>query len=250
LLLEQLTVVDAAIAAAVERQPVENVSAETLDQRRADALVTICESYLTDHRPKSRPACQRQQVVLHVDGDVVAGRSPAPVEGSGVALHPATAKRLGCDAEVLVLFEEGGKTIGAGHVSRSINRKLRRALMRRSKGVCEWPGCDQRVYLEGHHIWHWEDGGPTELWNLANLCWWHHHAVHEGGFAVRLDDTTVHAYRPDGTEIGAAPRVEANGRIEADVDADAIVARWAGERLELDLAVDALISAGCGATVT
>lgn len=245
LLPEQLAVVDAAVAAAVERMPVDSGPAgpRPIAERRADALVVVCEAYLAEHRPKTRPGCQRQQVVLHVDADVVAGRRPATVEGSGIALHPATARRLACDATVLALFEDGRRTLGGGRTVRLIGRRLRRALERRSGGACEWPGCDQRTYLDGHHIRHWEDGGPTEVANLALLCWWHHHAAHEGGCRVRLDGTAVRAFAPDGAEVVAAPPVRCGGGPAPHLDAEpaGLVAGSAGERLDLGDAVTALL---------
>jgi HNH endonuclease len=30
-------------------------------------------------------------------------------------------------------------------------------------------------------VWHWADGGPTDLENLVLLCRTHHRAVHEAG---------------------------------------------------------------------
>lgn len=245
LLPDQLAVVEAAIDAAMAAMPVDDCSAEQpAAVRGADALVAICEAYLAaGHAAPSRPGEEHQQVVLHVDADVVAGRKAAPVEGSGLVLHPSTARRLACDAEVLVLFERDGRTIGAGRRSRTVSRRLRRALQRRSGGTCEWPGCDRKRHLQAHHVWHWEDGGPTELWNLANLCWTHHHAVHDLGFRVELGtDEVLRATRPDGREIGAAPPVPL-GPVPADIDVadDAPVARFAGERIDLALAVDAVL---------
>lgn len=97
------------------------------------------------------------------------------------------------------------RRVGAGRRARTINRRLRRALQRRSRGTCEWPRCVQRRHLQEHHLWHWEDGGPIELWNLTNLCWTHHHAVHDLRFRVVLDEGVLRAFRPDGSELAAAP---------------------------------------------
>lgn len=243
LLPEQLAVVEAAVDASVAAMPVDECSAEqSLAVRRADALVAICEEYLSRHEQVSRPGEDRQQLVLHVDADVVAGRKAAALEGSGLLLHPDTARRLACDCQVLVLFERDGVTIGAGRRTRTISKRMRRALQRRSRGMCEWPGCDHRWHLQAHHIWHWEDGGPTELGNLVNLCWTHHHAVHDRGFRVCRDGGLLRAFRPDGTELHATAVVTAGpSHVPDDLAPDAPVARWAGERLDLGLAVDAVL---------
>lgn len=239
---DQHLVVRTAVEAAVAAQPAD-VSAETLEQRRADALVAICEAYLANQQPGARPAPERQQVVVHVDAAVVAGERAAEVEGTALVLHPDTARRLGCDATVLAMFERDGQTIGAGRTTRTIPRRLRRALHRRSGGRCQWLGCDERRHVEAHHLWHWTDGGPTELWNLANLCWWHHHAVHEGGFRLTFDGRSLAVHRPQtGDEIVGVPPLHADEPLGDQVEADAVVARWAGEQLDLACAVDGVLT--------
>jgi hypothetical protein len=40
-------------------------------------------------------------------------------------------------------------------------------------------------------VWHWEDGGPTNLQNLVLLCSKHHHVIHLADWRLEL--------RPDGT---------------------------------------------------
>ena len=53
-------------------------------------------------------------------------------------------------------------------------------------GGCVFPDCTRPLaWCEGHHLWHWLDGGPTDLANLALLCRAHHRAVHEGGWHSR-----------------------------------------------------------------
>ncbi|MBK7539049.1 MAG: HNH endonuclease [Myxococcales bacterium] len=50
--------------------------------------------------------------------------------------------------------------------------------------TCRFPGCDHRLFLEGHHLQHWADGGETSLPNLALLCSLHHSYVHERGYRI------------------------------------------------------------------
>jgi hypothetical protein len=47
-------------------------------------------------------------------------------------------------------------------------------------------GCTNSIFLEGHHIKHWADGGETSLENTALLCTLHHRFVHEYGYAIEL----------------------------------------------------------------
>jgi HNH endonuclease len=44
------------------------------------------------------------------------------------------------------------------------------------------------LWIDGHHIIHWADGGPTELENLVSLCRPHHRAVHEQGWRIHIAD--------------------------------------------------------------
>lgn len=96
-----------------------------------------------------------------------AGRraEPAAELHLGPALTEAERRYLSCDATFETWFERDGEVIGAARSTRKIPRRLRRALERRDR-CCQVPGCDATAGLHAHHIVHWEDGGPTELWNL------------------------------------------------------------------------------------
>jgi hypothetical protein len=52
-------------------------------------------------------------------------------------------------------------------------------------GGCRFPGCNQRKWVDAHHIIPWMHGGPTTRDNLVILCTRHHRMLHEGGFAIR-----------------------------------------------------------------
>ena len=80
-------------------------------------------------------------------------------------------------------FQRDGQPIGAGRSTRTINRRLRRALEHRDP-TCAIPGCTATRGLHAHHIVHWEDGGPTELHNLVLLCPYHHRAHHKGDITI------------------------------------------------------------------
>jgi hypothetical protein len=71
-----------------------------------------------------------------------------------------------------------------GRATRVVQPAQRAALTVRDAG-CVFPGCDRPLaWCEAHHLWHWVDGGPTDLVNLALLCRAHHRAVHEGGWRL------------------------------------------------------------------
>ncbi len=153
----------------------------------ADAFVRMCQHSL-DAEAHLRPHGHRTTVIVHLDVESqLAGLHVGP------ALSEAERRYLCCDAKVETWFERDGKPIGVGRETREIPRRLRRALERRAGGCCEVPGCSATAGLHGHHIWHWEDGGPTELWNLLLVCPHHHRLHHRGLITIRgpADDPTV-----------------------------------------------------------
>jgi hypothetical protein len=83
---------------------------------------------------------------------------------------------------------EARSVLHAGRAERTVTARLRRALEVRDRR-CAFPGCHAHVgRCEAHHVLPWEDRGPTDLPNMAILCVAHHHAVHEGGWTMRLRD--------------------------------------------------------------
>src|SRR5690606_12136223 len=49
---------------------------------------------------------------------------------------------------------------------------------------CRVPGCDSTLWLQVHHIVHWEDDGETVTWNLCCLCAHHHRLHHQGMLGI------------------------------------------------------------------
>jgi hypothetical protein len=73
-----------------------------------------------------------------------------------------------------------GQPLDVGRATRVVTPAQRTALAVRDGG-CRFPGCSRPLgWCDAHHLWHWVDGGPTDLTNLVLLCRAHHRAVHEG----------------------------------------------------------------------
>jgi hypothetical protein len=96
-----------------------------------------------------------------------------------------------------------------GRDTREIPRRIRRALEHRHP-TCAVPGCGATRGLHAHHLWHWEDGGPTELWNLALVCPFHHRlhhrnqiTIHGPGDAITVTDTAGRTL--DGSSVARPP---------------------------------------------
>jgi hypothetical protein len=142
-----------------------------------DAFMSLVEAGW-DAEVARRPHGQRSTVVVHLDvKDRIAALHLGPL------LSDAERQYLTCDATCEVWFHRDGQPIGAARTTRTINRRLRRALEYRHR-TCAVPGCGATRGLHAHHIQHWEDGGPTELTNLVLLCPYHHRAHHRGVITI------------------------------------------------------------------
>jgi hypothetical protein len=69
--------------------------------------------------------------------------------------------------------------LNLGRTSRFPNLAQRRALVVRDRG-CVFPGCNRPpAACIAHHLKFWSHNGRTDLDNLALVCHYHHHLVHE-----------------------------------------------------------------------
>jgi hypothetical protein len=110
--------------------------------------------------------------------------------GDGSAITDATLTRICCDADLAIaVVNEFGEPLNLGRTSRAPNQAQRRALVLRDK-ACVFPGCDTApTRCIVHHLDFWSHLGPTNLENLALVCWYHHHVIHEDGWQLqRLQD--------------------------------------------------------------
>ena len=152
-----------------------------------------------DAEATARPHAQRTTVVVHLD---VAARTAAL--HLGPLLSNADRRYLSCDATCEAWFERDGELIGAGRATRTVSRRLRRALEHRDT-TCTVPGCSATRGLHAHHIRHWEDGGPTDLTNLVLVCPFHHRAHHRGAITITGTATTLRVTDADGRALHPGP---------------------------------------------
>ena len=131
---------------------------------------------------------ERARLVVHVDAAALSadGRGRSELE-DGPVISPETARRLGCDAELVAQVERDGLPVSAGRRRRTVPPALRRLLAARDRDTCCFPGCERRRHLQAHHRQHWAHGGETSLGNLVLLCFHHHRLVHEGGYTIEDD---------------------------------------------------------------
>lgn len=192
-----------------------------VSERRADALVVLAERSLEAAAGDSATA-DRFQVSISVSAETLTTDSAHPTEPAepaeiddGPVIGHERIRRLTCDASVVPILEsEDGNLLSVGRKTRTVPPALRRALKRRDGG-CRFPGCQQRHYVDAHHIEHWADGGETRLDNLVLLCRRHHRMLHEGGYTIRaLDDAGMQFLYPDGRVIPATAEDLSRGDCE------------------------------------
>ncbi|HVT70940.1 MAG TPA: HNH endonuclease signature motif containing protein, partial [Trebonia sp.] len=94
--------------------------------------------------------------------------------------------------------------------SETIPSAVRRGVIARAGGHCEWPGgCDRpAARCDVHHVKHKKDGGPTSVSENVLFCGFHHDVcVHRWGWQIELRaDGAVVATSPDGQVIAGHPR--------------------------------------------
>ena len=146
----------------------------------------------------------------------------APGHDDATQVGPDSARRILCDAEVTAAIVSGARprrastpedcvseerwlddlllasareVLYVGRAKRIVTTALRRALELRDRH-CTGPGCRVDVSrCRAHHVRHWEDGGGTDLDNLALVCERCHHLVHEGSWSMtRSPDRRAHEH--------------------------------------------------------
>ena len=175
----------------------------TAPQRRADALVALCRSWL-DRSDRPEIAGERPHIVVTVDLETLEGRAGkrSELEDAG-PITKVTARRLACDAGVSRIITSGrSQPLDVGRKTPVVPAAIRRALVLRDGG-CAFPACGRpQAWCDAHHIVHWADGGETALGNLVLLCRPHHRAVHQE-FRVELNGHGPVFSRADGSRLGA-----------------------------------------------
>jgi hypothetical protein len=218
---------------------------------RADALLAITQAFLRGDRPNRTPIDVMVTIPL---SDLREGAAdPADVGCMGAScLGAETARRLSCDAGVIkVVEDEHGVPLSVGRKRRTIAGSIKRALLKRDT-ACAYPGCTNRIFLEGHHVRHWADGGETTLENACLLCSNHHRYVHEYGYRIELGADQRPQFRdPRGRLVAAVParptapdlgwpRIRAANEALA-IDAGTIACEWDGTPMRYGAVVGQLV---------
>jgi hypothetical protein len=148
-------------------------------QRNADSLVTMAKFTLAHHDSPVGTKRRRPQLNVMVPYETLLDQ----VGHGSIDSHfisPESARRLACNAGLhRMITHAGSAVVDFGRETRTISDSLWRLLVERDGG-CRWPGCEIDAEMcDAHHAVHWSDRGETEQENLALMCWFHHHTLHE-----------------------------------------------------------------------
>ena len=199
------------------------------------------------------------KIVLGQQSDHVHDRQNTPDPSAvacfadGTCMSSDAARRLCCDAAITeVIEDQHGNAISIGRKRRTIPGAMKRALLKRDK-TCRFPGCSNRLFLEGHHITHWADGGETSLRNIAMLCSYHHRFAHEHHYQIAFDGHDIQ-FRDEwgriATNAPSTPR-PANlgmaaihaGNTPLNITAKTNEPGWDGSRINYGNVIDELVRA-------
>ncbi len=236
---DSAAVVEKALVAAT-RDDVEG-ERRTPMERRADALVAVCQGYLDalenpdGNRRTERLTLSADVIVMYRAWLRVAGvRTAADLDRffadrphlgeldralfleafDGTGLTATTLDGFTVTDAMVAAVAEGGamellltagsRLLNMGRSVRTFTAAQRRAILARDGGCrsCGAPP-DQ---CDVHHVIPWEDGGLTDIDNGVAKCRRCHHQHHRLKWVDRLDaDGTYRVIRPDGTEITTRP---------------------------------------------
>lgn len=151
----------------------------TYMQRNADAFVQL---FTRDGPQRTAPA----SLLIISEYDVSTGELGQPRLDDGQPVPPEELERLVTNADVYAAFADAdGQPLWLGRSQRSASLAQRIVLAARDGGCIGCKAPSERC--EAHHIQHWQDDGPTDIPNLAQLCPGCHHLVHDCNWQVCRD---------------------------------------------------------------
>ena len=201
---------------------------------RVGGLVAMAEQVLRGGGSEGGPPVE---VVVTVESATATGQT-----SGGDGLDREVVRRLCCDAGVVpVVTDAQGTPMDVGRKRRTISTRLRKALVARDRG-CQFPGCTNLRWVDGHHFQHWLSGGETNLENLVLLCRRHHRCLHELGFGLARGEDGKHVFTdPQGRAIHSHIRMNAAAHVPADLPR----APWPAteDEVDYDACIDVLLQA-------
>jgi hypothetical protein len=159
----------------------------TIDQKRADALSTICSNFLSEISETVTPQRRPLTVNVTIDLPTLLGLAENPGQLAGYGPIPAAvARELASDAKWkrFITEPQTGNLLDYGRESYEPPQNLKDFLIARDR-TCRFPGCRRSALLSDlDHAQSWESGGSTSPDNIGALCRRHHRLKTHDGWAI------------------------------------------------------------------
>ena len=160
----------------------------TIDQKRADALSTICSNFLSEISETVTPQRRPLTVNVTVDLPTLLGLAENPGQLAGYGPIPASvARELASDAKWkrFITEPQTGNLLDFGRESYEPPQHLKDFLIARDR-TCRFPGCRRSALLSDlDHAESWESGGSTSPENIGALCRRHHRLKTHDGWRIQ-----------------------------------------------------------------
>jgi hypothetical protein len=139
-----------------------------------EAMIELATRSLGAITSINRRDAYRTYIHLDTEGAWLTGKPRLPQQ---------LTRKLSCDGILQPVWHTQGAPVNVGRAQRIVPARTRRLVEDRDRG-CRYPGCPTTAYVECHHVIHWIDGGPTDTWNLASLCPYHHDGHHNRDYTI------------------------------------------------------------------
>jgi hypothetical protein len=160
----------------------------TIDQKRADALSTICSNFLSEISETVTPQRRPLTVNVTIDLPTLLGLAENPGQLAGYGPIPAAvARELASDAKWkrFITEPQTGNLLDFGRESYEPPQHLKDFLIARDR-TCRFPGCRRSALLSDlDHAESWESGGSTSPDNIGALCRRHHRLKTHDGWRIQ-----------------------------------------------------------------
>lgn len=172
----------------IKSNNVDSDTHRTIDQKRADALSTICSNFLSEISETVTPQRRPLTVNVTIDLPTLFGLAENPGQLAGYGPIPASvARELASDAKWKRFITEPhtGNLLDFGRESYEPPQHLKDFLIARDR-TCRFPGCRRSALLSDlDHAESWESGGTTSPENIGALCRRHHRLKTHDGWSIQ-----------------------------------------------------------------
>lgn len=178
----------------------------SLTTRMADALVAIVDGS-TELPAHVRNQAAEVQVVVSLETLLGMTQDAAEIRGSEGLLSADLVRELAVTSPLRRLVVAGldGRLLDFGRSTYRPPAALRDHIQARDQ-QCRAPGCNRPArYCDIDHILGWDDGGTTDVGNLATLCRRHHLLKTFAGWDYRLDPDSTAVWRLPGGDVMSDP---------------------------------------------